>query len=111
MSLPATVTLIPVHGQIMDIANGVPASGYVDFFLPAALIDQTSKIVLGPSRIRGALDLNGEFAIDLPATDDPDLTPVGWQYRVKVRTNIWTTDVNATVPYTTSGTLEFTDML
>lgn len=76
MPLPASVTLVPIHGKILRTdANGTPAIGSVAFVPPQALRDTTGNVVLGPTRYTVALDAGGEFTISLPATDDPDITP------------------------------------
>lgn len=115
MPLPATVTLIPVEGEILDLSTGEPAQGYIDFTVPVALVDQANNVVLGPDRFRAQLDIDGRFSIDLVATDDPDLVPDpaadSWQYTVTMRTTVLATTFKANVPRNTAGTLRFTGMM
>jgi hypothetical protein len=39
-------------------------------------------VVIVPKTIRASLDGNGQISVQLPATDDPDLSVTGWTYRV-----------------------------
>ena len=111
MPLPASVTLVPIHGKILRTdANGTPAIGSVAFVPPQALRDTTGNAILGPTRYTVALDAGGEFTISLPATDDPDITPSGWTYTVVVNTDAWADRFEIEVPAATVGTLEFADI-
>ncbi len=111
MPLPPSVTLIPVEGKIIQLSTGDAATGYVDFIVAGPLYDKINNVVLGPSNWRATLDEDGYFLVDLPATDDPDLSPSTWTYRVEVRTDIWATWFKGTVPVGTVGVRKFTDML
>lgn len=111
MSLPSSVTLIPVHGKILNPVTGDGAAGYIDFALPSPLVDEAHHFIVGRGRYRAELDAEGEFNIELPATDDPDLTPRPWLYEITVKTDVMATKFKEAVPVATVGTLEFTDML
>lgn len=79
MTFPADWTRIRVTGKYL-LGDGTPARGRVVFSSPQIVrIDDT--IVL-PVDYVAPLDADGAIAIDLPATNDPDVTPAGWAWRV-----------------------------
>lgn len=120
MALPINLNLVTVHGRFLDtvITNtqlgtqttGAPSSGYVAFRMPYALRDHAEGVILGPGTFRATLDKNGEFQLDLPASDDPDVTPTGWAYAVQVYTSSMQSKFNCVIPMATVGVLEFTDI-
>lgn len=79
MPLPDSVTTVTVRGTYTDF-DGRPASGHVSFApsTPILLSDGTSVL---PTPLSVAV-VNGEFTLDIPATDDLDVTPHGWSYVV-----------------------------
>lgn len=108
MPLPPTINTVPVHISIMDGA-GVAATGFVSFQCTVARRDGTSNVIIGPSTFVATL-VAGQATINLPATDDPDVTPQGWTYTVSVSTNVWTDSFQVSIPVATVGTLEFADI-
>lgn len=90
MAWPAALTIITVHGRIVatDVAQ-TPAVGYVRFTTPNVLRDLTDNVILAQHVEQVTLDINGEFTVDLPATNDPDIDPVDWAIKVFVNTDIW----------------------
>lgn len=111
MPWPPALTVIPVHIKITatDVLQ-TPAVGRVLFDIPYPLRDAPDSVILGPITIIATLNASGEATIELPATNDPDITPVGWTYRVTVDTDVWQQTYRASVPYNTVGTLEFDTM-
>lgn len=80
MPLPSNVTLITVTGTYMDF-GGNPKVGKVLFSADGALVDPGAKVIITSGTIEAELH-NGSFSIDLPATDDPDVSPTGFTYKV-----------------------------
>lgn len=82
MSLPSNVDFGTVVGTIID-STGTPAKGKV-IFTPAAkvLINRSSSppVTITTAPVKVELDADGHFVVQLVATDDPDLNPVGWTY-------------------------------
>lgn len=112
MPLPPSVTLIPLHGKILrNDPQGTPAVGRVVFTPPYTLRDTAGNVVLGAVPWRATLDAQGEFTVSLPASDDPDLTPSGWAWRVDVETDAWRETFRILVPVATVGTLELADLV
>lgn len=81
MALPDNITTVWVRGSI-------DGRGRVTFQpSPSALIDPAARRVIATSApFVAVLDSDGEFAIELPATDDPDVQPTGWTYEVRTPT-------------------------
>jgi hypothetical protein len=107
--LPANVTTISVHGEIVSPNGGSPASGRVHFRIPYPLRATTDNALIGPQTLTAELDAAGEFTISLIATDDPDISPSDWVYDVRVETDVWRDRFNIEVPFD-GGSLEFADI-
>lgn len=86
MPFPAGLTLVTVHGRIDALPTG-GASGQVRFDRAYALVGGADNSIVPPRPEYATLDAAGEFTITLPATNDPDWTPVGWAYQVEVNTS------------------------
>lgn len=85
MVLPADINLVTVTGTYLD-GDGLPETGSVTFLPSVSTIrDPANDSVLKLSQRRIVLDSAGSFDIDLVATDDPDIIPVGWYYTVVER--------------------------
>lgn len=91
MVFPITnYTRVWVRGKIVDFAKAAReatsygATGPIQFIpTPDALIDSGTKQIIDPTPLvvyPSATD--GSFAIQLPATNDPDINPTGWNYKV-----------------------------
>jgi hypothetical protein len=78
--LPGNVTLITVTGTYMDF-GGNPKVGKVLFSADGALVDPGAKVIITSGTVEAELH-NGSFSIDLPATNDPDVSPTGFTYKV-----------------------------
>lgn len=102
---------ISVHGQILE-ADLTPAIGTVTFRILQELRDTVDNIVLAPTEFVATLDVNGEFTITLPTTDNPDVTPQGWSYWVYVDTNAWNPDpFYIQLPFALGPVAEFADLI
>jgi hypothetical protein len=80
MTFPADWTKITVTGTYLR-RDGTPASGRVNFSAPQ-IVTVGGQIIV-PTGVVGELDENGSITVDLPATDDPDITPAGWTWTVE----------------------------
>lgn len=80
------LTTITVTGECLASDQTV-APGIATFEMPpelGALIDAAGRQVVVKKKRTVWLDETGRFAIDLPATTDPDIQPSGWSYTVTV---------------------------
>lgn len=89
-ALPSNVATGHVTGTFLipqPDGTVTPAAGTVRFLArPAYLLDAgaTPPVTLVPDPVAVDLDESGAFAVDLVATDDPDLSPTGSTYQVEV---------------------------
>lgn len=82
MALPVEFNTGIVEATYVDLA-GNPMVGLVQFSAsPEVLIAATSEVIVVPIVREVALDSNGHFYLELPGTDDPDINPTDWTYRV-----------------------------
>lgn len=79
MTFPPSWNKVNVYGTFLD-GSGDPASGWVrfDMLQPVTVASQ----VVDPTSLWAFLDSTGSISIDIPATDDPDISPTGWAWRV-----------------------------
>lgn len=82
MPLTPNLTTITVSGTYVDL-QGVAIAGQVKFTPRSVLIDSAFDQIIIPNTITVTLDANGSFSVALPATDDSDITPTGFTYRVE----------------------------
>lgn len=73
---------ITVHGTYEDFTGTPIFPGSIVFKPSVTILDPGSDLILVPKTFTAVLAGDGSFSIDLPATDDPDVTPVGWTYAV-----------------------------
>ncbi len=83
MPLPAAVSTTQVTGRFTNL-NGSPAVGRVTFATSVLLRVTGAPDLIVPGSYTALLDANGVFALALPATNDPDITPSGWLYTVTI---------------------------
>lgn len=104
---------IDVHGEILAPVTNTPASGSVKFKITQVLRDTVSNIIYAvPTTFTATLDVNGEFTITLPVTDDPDVTPLNWAYWVYVDTDVWNPDpYYIQLPSALGPVAEFADLI
>ncbi len=110
MPWPTAVTVVNLHVNIVaPDEDQTPAVGKVYFAMPYPLRDSSDDVIVAPDPIIGVLS-GGQCTVELPATDDPDISPSGWVYTVTVDTDIWKAMFPIEVPYDTVGTLELADI-
>lgn len=103
------LTLVSVHGQFLAPVTNIPAVGTVSFNTMIELRDVVDNIVYVPMTFTATLDVNGEFTIVLPATDNPDLTPANWVYQVWINLDTINSVVYVQLPFSV-GVTEFADL-
>jgi hypothetical protein len=81
MAWPASLTLVTVSVQA-DLPPSGGATGWITFSSPAPLLGET---LVPPFTQRLELGATGAGTIQLPATNDPQWSPVGWSYTVRGR--------------------------
>lgn len=79
MALPGNLTTVEVTGRYID-ASGAAVRGSVTFTLDTPLLDAGASTIIIETDYTVALDATGSFAVDLPATNDPDVDPNGWTW-------------------------------
>lgn len=82
MALTPNLSTVTVGGQYVDVA-GNPIAGQVRFTPRTVLVDGVANQIVIPATITVDLDATGTFTVILPATNDADLSPVNWTYRVE----------------------------
>jgi hypothetical protein len=97
MAYPAGLTLITVTGQVAGVAEG--ESAYVTFLQPVWLQGPAAGAVLAANGQVAHCDVDGEFTIELAATDDPEWAPVDWSYSVTIYRNGAVTRGTLQLPY------------
>jgi hypothetical protein len=80
--LTPNLSTVTVGGQYVDVA-GNPIAGQVKFTPRAVLVDGVANQIVIPNTITVDLDATGTFTVLLPATNDADLSPVNFTYRVE----------------------------
>ncbi len=77
------MTTVEVRGRYID-ALGEPARGSISFRpRPAVVYDDATDSFISGHAVTVTLNAYGRFAVDLHATDDPDLDPIEWTYTVQ----------------------------
>ena len=74
--------LVPVFGQYLKV-DGTPVEGKLVFDPRPDLMVNTDELVTiigGPIEV--LVNAYGQFRVELPATDDDDITPLSWTYHV-----------------------------
>lgn len=82
MPLTPNLSTVTVTGEYVDV-QGNPIAGQVKFTPQEIVIDADENQIIIPRTVTVDLDANGSFSVVLPATDDTDLAPVNWVYRVE----------------------------
>lgn len=103
------LTTVTLHGQILDLDGLTPAVGTVTFKTLIELNDLVDNVTYQPSTFVATLDVNGEFTIVLPATDNPDISPLNWVYQVYISTATWRASEYVQLPFA-PGVTEFADL-
>lgn len=84
MPLPPGLSTVTVTGTYKH-PDGTPLIGRVIFRPEPEILTSASYGTLVLGTVEGVLDTNGTFTATLLATDDPDVSPIGWTYRVTER--------------------------
>lgn len=84
MPLPTDFQTVDVYGHYVNL-DGTPAQGTITFAADQLLHSASTQTAVLPGSVQTKLDATGEFTIQLPATDDPDITPSGWAYKVTIK--------------------------
>lgn len=103
------LTTVTLHGQILELDGLTPAVGTVTFKTLIELNDIVDNVTYQPSTFVATLDVNGEFTIILPATDNPDIVPLNWVYQAYISTTTWRETIYFQLPFA-PGTTEFADL-
>lgn len=86
MPLPSGLATVTVTGTYKH-PDGTPFVGRLTFRPEPAILTSGAYGTLVLGTVDAVLDTNGAFTVTLLATDDPDITPTGWTYRVTERWN------------------------
>lgn len=84
MPFPADLTLVTVTMKF-DLPPVGGASGTVSFNCRYPLQGAISNSIVPPFGLSVDLDASGAATIQLPATNDPEWTPIDWTYEVTAR--------------------------
>jgi hypothetical protein len=106
MAFPAGMTLITVTGRAVTI-DDAPVEAVL-FTCDRWLTGPAADTIVAPFKIHATPDLDGDFTVQLPATNDPAWTPQGWSYDVRITRgakHVWGA---LTVPYD-GGTFDLAD--
>ncbi len=90
MPLPGNYSTRTVTGTILDLHDGTAAAGTVKFtpeLTNLFITDAGADTIIAPTSTIATLDVNGAFSVTLGTTDDPDISPNGWTYRVEITTS------------------------
>ena len=110
--MPITgLSLITVTAKYLTLA-GTPATGTVAFTASTTIVNTAANEIVVPHTFTATLDGAGEISVELPATDDPDLSPTGWTYEVTENVGPRPRAYSIEVPYNTPGaTLDLADVV
>lgn len=112
MPLPAEFPLVDVVGTLTkQDSAGTPCKGYVEFISRDLLVAATSNAVLVPTNFRANLDGSGQFAISVPSTNDPDITPGNRTLTVRIVTDGFKREYEAIVPWDADEPVDLTDLV
>lgn len=109
MALAGNVSTVRVTGYYVD-AHGDPAYGSLRFTLSSRVNDPGGDQIIVQTRVDVTLD-GGKFAVDLPATDDPDLAPSQNYYTVDVLIRGTTRQTYPIALPAALGTVDLADVL
>lgn len=104
MSLPAEWTQIPVSWTLLSQNDGTPCVGRVRFTAENSVLTDGKTFVPDPifaNVVNGVME-----SINLPSTDDPQISPQQWVWKVEAQTiPTGPAPFYIDVPYDTVGTL------
>lgn len=82
MPLTSVLSTVTVGGQYVDL-TGSPIAGQVKFTPRSIIVDAFYNQIIVNRTVTVDLDATGSFTVVLPATDDPDTSPVSFTYKVE----------------------------
>lgn len=100
MALPSDLTQVTVTGTYVNLATGVAGTGTVSFTSALWVTDAAFKVRLVPATVTATL-VAGAFSIVLPATNDPQTSPV-YTWQITETVNSQTNTFSAAIDYTLS---------
>lgn len=100
MALPADLTQVTVTGTYVNLATGAVGTGTVSFASALWVTDAAFKVRLVPATVTATL-VAGAFSIVLPATNDPQTSPV-YTWAITETVNSQTNTFSAAIDYTLS---------
>src|SRR5688572_4192759 len=111
MPWPSALTIITLAGDIVSPdEDQTPGQGIITFHMPYPLSISADDVIVAPQPISANV-VNGAFSVELHATDDPDVSPSGWTYRMVVNTDVYKDRYEIEVPYDSpGGTLRLEDV-
>lgn len=83
MSLP-DVSFVTLSGFVLDF-DGNPAEGRMEFVPDSPLLHTTDLYQIEEIPFEVILDADGFFAVSLLATDNANIDPVDWRWRMTER--------------------------
>lgn len=81
MPLPPSMSTVTIKGSYTNY-DGTPVIGSVTFRTDQVVISASANEMILPTTVEVQLDVNGDFSVVLPATDDVDYSPANFVYRV-----------------------------
>jgi hypothetical protein len=99
MALP---TIITVKGTYLKL-DGTPETGSITFTSKVYVLYSEDEFSVVPSHKTVVLEPDGSFEIELPASNDPDWTPVGWRYTVSTKISGDYSVFQTVIPYNAPG--------
>lgn len=106
MALPESLTYVTVVGQVAAVPDG--AARTVVFRTPRWLQGSPFIATFG---LAATVAVDGTFAIELPATDDPAWSPINWTYDVTIQVGAQILTGTLAVPAATVGSIELSTAL
>ena len=94
-------TLITITGTVRGIVG--PVAGRLVFASSTLVRDDSSNDVMVPTEITAIVGADGELNVQIPATDDPGFSPVGWTWEVRPHFPGWKTPFSVAIPYDAPG--------
>lgn len=103
--------IITLTGKFLKL-DGSVGVGTVTFQSVVTLVNTAANEIVVPATIVATLGVDGTFSVQLPATNDPDLDPVGWTYKVSEDVSGNKRTYNVSLPYDAPGsTLDLADLV
>lgn len=81
MAIPGNLSQRTIFGTYVDY-QGNPIAGQVRFTLPTTLTDAGAGTFIVKSSETATLDATGSFSIEIPVTNDVDVSPTNYVYTV-----------------------------